>query len=76
MKQNQEFPARKNLSGHRHFASGTADEAGSREDGSTIYTCPMHPEVRQLGPGNCPKCNMHLVPESDAGPPPDHSGRN
>jgi Cu+-exporting ATPase len=27
-----------------------------------IYTCPMHPEVRQHGPGNCPKCGMTLVP--------------
>lgn len=26
------------------------------------YTCPMHPEVRQLGPGNCPKCGMALEP--------------
>jgi heavy metal translocating P-type ATPase len=25
-----------------------------------IYTCPMHPEVRQLGPGSCPKCGMAL----------------
>nr|WP_255415675.1 copper-translocating P-type ATPase [Tropicimonas sp. IMCC34043] len=32
----------------------------------TIYTCPMHPEVRQDGPGKCPKCGMHLVPESEA----------
>lgn len=30
---------------------------------ATIYTCPMHPEVRQEGPGDCPKCEMHLVPE-------------
>jgi Cu+-exporting ATPase len=28
----------------------------------TIYTCPMHPEVRQVGPGNCPKCGMALEP--------------
>jgi Cu+-exporting ATPase len=28
-----------------------------------IYTCPMHPEVRQLGPGSCPKCGMALEPE-------------
>lgn len=27
-----------------------------------IYTCPMHPEVRQIGPGNCPKCGMSLEP--------------
>jgi len=26
------------------------------------YTCPMHPEVRQAGPGSCPKCGMNLVP--------------
>ena len=29
------------------------------------YTCPMHPEVRQDKPGNCPKCGMHLVPEKE-----------
>jgi Cu+-exporting ATPase len=27
------------------------------------YTCPMHPEVRQQGPGICPKCGMALEPE-------------
>src|SRR5215471_8930653 len=26
------------------------------------YTCPMHPEVRQPGPGSCPKCGMALEP--------------
>jgi Cu+-exporting ATPase len=26
------------------------------------YTCPMHPEVRQIGPGSCPKCGMALEP--------------
>ncbi|MFV0267015.1 MAG: copper-transporting P-type ATPase [Draconibacterium sp.] len=35
-------------------------QAGSREQ--TIYTCPMHPEVKQDHPGNCPKCGMDLVP--------------
>jgi Cu+-exporting ATPase len=29
----------------------------------TIYTCPMHPEIRQTGPGTCPKCGMTLEPE-------------
>ncbi|UPG96064.1 heavy metal translocating P-type ATPase [Luteibacter aegosomatissinici] len=28
----------------------------------TIYTCPMHPEIRQEGPGSCPKCGMALEP--------------
>src|SRR6202040_2084848 len=26
------------------------------------YTCPMHPEVRKMGPGSCPKCGMALEP--------------
>ncbi len=30
----------------------------------TIYTCPMHPEIRQGHPGNCPKCGMTLEPET------------
>ncbi len=34
-------------------------EKGSR---STIYTCPMHPDIRQLDSGNCPKCGMALEP--------------
>ena len=39
-----------------------------------IYTCPMHPEVRQVGPGTCPKCGMALEPETvtlDEGPNPE-----
>ncbi|MGE4539497.1 MAG: copper-translocating P-type ATPase [Desulfovibrio sp.] len=31
-------------------------------DGKAVYTCPMHPEVRQQGPGSCPKCGMALEP--------------
>ena len=36
-----------------------------------IYTCPMHPQIRQLGPGHCPICGMALEPEvaSAAGGP-------
>ena len=30
------------------------------QKGSSIYTCPMHPEIRQDHPGDCPKCGMHL----------------
>jgi Cu+-exporting ATPase len=33
-------------------------------DPGAIYTCPMHPEVRQRGPGVCPKCGMALEPVS------------
>ncbi len=38
-------------------------ESVSAADLEKIYTCPMHPEVRQKGPGNCPKCGMALEPE-------------
>ncbi|MCB1578989.1 MAG: heavy metal translocating P-type ATPase [Xanthomonadales bacterium] len=31
-------------------------------DPHAIYTCPMHPEIRQEGPGSCPKCGMALEP--------------
>jgi P-type Cu+ transporter len=40
----------------------------------TIYTCPMHPEIRQVGPGSCPICGMALEPEVaslDAPPNPE-----
>ena len=39
-----------------------------------IYTCPMHPEIRQVGPGTCPICGMALEPETitaDSGPNPE-----
>jgi len=31
----------------------------------TMYTCPMHPEIVQDKPGNCPKCGMNLIPVKD-----------
>jgi Cu+-exporting ATPase len=41
----------------------------------TIYTCPMHPEIVQEGPGDCPLCGMALepmgVPAADEGPNPE-----
>ena len=30
----------------------------------TIYTCPMHPEIEQDHPGECPKCGMALEPKT------------
>ena len=63
-------------SGHEHGAHGHADhqhrirprrrgKSGGDEPvpPGTIYTCPMHPEVRQDHPGACPKCGMALEPE-------------
>jgi len=41
----------------------------------TVYTCPMHPEIEQIGPGDCPICGMALepkgVPAGDEGPNPE-----
>lgn len=40
----------------------------------TIYTCPMHPEIRQVGPGSCPICGMALEPmlvSAESGPNPE-----
>jgi Cu+-exporting ATPase len=50
----------------------------SHETESNIYACPMHPEVRQNGPGDCPKCGMHLVPEAelDSHAGHDHHGHD
>ncbi len=38
-------------------------KAGPGPEGA-IYTCPMHPQIRQIGPGNCPICGMTLEPET------------
>lgn len=43
-------------------SSSIESEEHSNMEGK-IYTCPMHPEVRKLGPGNCPICGMALEPE-------------
>lgn len=45
------------LAGHHHEAAA----AGPAKPGGP-YTCPMHPQVRQAGPGNCPICGMALEP--------------
>lgn len=44
-----------------HGAHQAESPAAAVPDG-TVYTCPMHPEVRQDHPGNCPKCGMTLEP--------------
>ena len=41
----------------------------------TVYTCPMHPEVKQDKPGRCPKCGMDLVPVDEA-EKADHAGHD
>jgi Cu+-exporting ATPase len=46
---------------HNHHESGPHIPAKTAAT-DIIYTCPMHPEVRQVGPGHCPICGMALEP--------------
>lgn len=42
-------------------------ETAKKVQAKGIYTCPMHPEIKQQGPGNCPKCGMTLEPLNPVG---------
>jgi hypothetical protein len=60
-------PSRKNTCAESH-------RRPPRAPAGAIYTCPMHPEVRQVGPGSCPICGMALEPEQvslDDAPDPE-----
>ena len=70
----QKHPQEKSVhadhTGHRsheqHHVSGSSHQPVTVKakggDLNAEYTCPMHPEVRQIGPGNCPICGMALEP--------------
>jgi Cu+-exporting ATPase len=45
-----------------HYLNPPEPAAGTNSTDSQTYTCPMHPEIQQKGPGNCPKCGMALEP--------------
>ncbi|MGN7103837.1 heavy metal translocating P-type ATPase [Ralstonia holmesii] len=44
------------------YVAASADVAPAPAEDGTIYTCPMHPQIRQDRPGNCPICGMTLEP--------------
>ncbi len=55
-------------------AGGTPLTAAEGPPADAEYICPMHPEVRQIGPGTCPKCGMALepvLPELEEGDNPE-----
>ena len=63
--------------GHGHGGPGGGHGGGhgggnrAPADPGALYTCPMHPEIQQVGPGTCPICGMALeplAPSADAGP--------
>lgn len=48
---------------HQIVDLAAAPAVVSAIESERIYTCPMHPQIRQKGPGNCPICGMALEPE-------------
>ncbi|HEX6005528.1 MAG TPA: heavy metal translocating P-type ATPase [Burkholderiales bacterium] len=56
-----------------HPSPGTPPIAASPD---AQYTCPMHPEIVQNGPGSCPICGMALVPVAGSGPADDSELRD
>lgn len=76
-------PGKEEVSGHGDPGHHHASAHGQHQHGATAgalpvnsqaveYTCPMHPEVRQMGPGKCPKCGMFLQPVGNASAHGDH----
>ena len=58
----------------RYLDAGVAQAKAEPVPEGTIYTCPMHPQIRQVGPGSCPICGMALEPvlvSAEAGPNPE-----
>jgi P-type Cu+ transporter len=56
---------------HHHYDATPVNVPGHAD---VIYTCPMHPQIRQMGPGHCPICGMALEPLNAAdadGPNPE-----
>ena len=64
-----DMPTRHDHAGHTQHSPPGASTANGPKPGEvtapsagTVYTCPMHPEIRQDHQGNCPKCGMTLEP--------------
>jgi Cu+-exporting ATPase len=67
--QEHHHPGAADQSGHAHHdhshhghAPATAKAPSKGDQSQVEYTCPMHPQVRQMGPGSCPICGMALEP--------------
>lgn len=58
-----------------NFLENKKEETKSAASEGVEYTCPMHPEIIQIGPGACPKCGMALEPKTftlDDAPDPEY----
>ena len=62
---------------NQYVQPGAERPAAAAVEGEVVeYTSPMHPEIRQPGPGSCPICGMALEPvtvTADTGPSPEHA---
>ncbi len=47
----------------KEFLKQSSAEKPVSSENKAVYTCPMHPEIEQDKPGDCPKCGMHLEPK-------------
>ena len=45
------------------YLDKTGKQKKAAKNDQRLYTCPMHPEVEQVGPGDCPECGMDLEPK-------------
>ncbi|MCB9959529.1 MAG: heavy metal translocating P-type ATPase [Rhodospirillaceae bacterium] len=57
------------------WLAGSARKPAAAAPADAVYTCPMHPEIEQVGPGDCPLCGMALEPKevsADDGPSADY----
>ena len=61
---------------HQHHDHAEVAVGTSLTPAGTRYTCPMHPQIRRVGPGTCPICGMALEPAADTaenGPSPERA---
>lgn len=77
---NHSDPAEHATHSHPHSSHASPSQfarlrqSDMRSGEGVIYTCPMHPQIRQVGPGNCPICGMALEPvvsTGEQGPSPE-----
>src|SRR6266581_2015191 len=66
MKRDMDMPGLAAFSMHMPRGKPPEEQpAPETEQQTSDWTCPMHPEVSQSGPGNCPKCGMSLIPRTE-----------
>ena len=60
----------------KYLSPGATEAPAPSAPAGAIYTCPMHPQIRQTGPGSCPICGMALEPETITADAPDTAELN